>query len=74
MMMEATMEKLELAFERGTHVNRQDYAVVSKLESLSCVAIRPSNHAPFKEHGKRLLRVQRDQASARIVSRIRESK
>jgi hypothetical protein len=33
MMMEATMEKLELAFERGTHVNRQDYATVSKLKA-----------------------------------------
>ncbi len=30
MMMEATMEKLEMAFERGTHVNRQDYAVITK--------------------------------------------
>lgn len=38
MMMEATMEKLEMAFERGTHVNRQDYAVVSKQDlGLLCV-------------------------------------
>jgi hypothetical protein len=31
MMMEAIMEKLEMAFERGTHVSRQDYVVVSKV-------------------------------------------
>lgn len=29
MMMEATMEKLEMAFERGTHANRQDFNVIT---------------------------------------------
>lgn len=30
MMMEATMEKLELAFEQGTHASRQDYITITK--------------------------------------------